>query len=266
MSYIAFELDALNMVPDVAAAAGATPGEVAHGLLKLWAYCFRGEVDVVTDTHLRGFLGRDMTPALEAFGFLERLEPGLWRVRGAGRYLRVKASRRKGGHAAKANLVPGGGKKKRLPRGQPTGQPSASREAAESEPRLDLGPTPSTEHRAPTTESEALAPAAPPPSARVASDSLCADFRAATGAAYLWAGEKDGTALAALLRAAPLEEVRARWRRGLAATGWKGVRTVAQLRAKWNDLATDGPPRDVTRGFAEPSEWSTEPGSREVAL
>jgi len=65
------------------------------------------------------------------------------------------------------------------------------------------------------------------------------DFRAATGADYLWQGAKDGAALAVLLKAATLDEVRARWRRGLAApeSAWASCRTVAQLRAKWNDLA-----------------------------
>lgn len=71
------------------------------------------------------------------------------------------------------------------------------------------------------------------------SDLLCEDFKATTGSAYLWQGAKDGVALAELLKAATLEEVRTRWRRGLKANpdDWASCRTVAQLRQKWNDLA-----------------------------
>lgn len=155
-NYIAFELDALNMVPDVANAAGLPAGDVAHGLLKLWAWCFRNETDVATTTHLLGFFGKPTAPALEAFGFLEPLDSTTWRVRGAERYLRVTAGRRKGGLAAKANLVPGG---KRAAEAQPSG----SRGQAETEPRLDLGLSPTTDDRAPTTEHRKEEAAPPPP-------------------------------------------------------------------------------------------------------
>ena len=70
-----------------------------------------------------------------------------------------------------------------------------------------------------------------------------ADFKAVTGTEYLWQGAKDGVALADLRRAFSLEEVRARWRRGLQAPAddWASCRTVAQLRSKWNDLADAKP-------------------------
>lgn len=64
-----------------------------------------------------------------------------------------------------------------------------------------------------------------------------ADFQAVIGAPYHWHGAKDGVALATLLKANTLEEVRERWRKGLRATGWASCRTVAQLASKWNDLA-----------------------------
>ena len=75
------------------------------------------------------------------------------------------------------------------------------------------------------------------------SDALVADFRDVTGSEYLWQGAKDGTALAELRKSFGLDEVRARWRRGLAAPAdeWASCRTVAQLRAKWNDLADAKP-------------------------
>ncbi len=101
MSYIAFDLDALNVAPAVARAAGIGENDVIGGLVRLWAWCFRQETDEVTALQLRGHFGLDAGAALEAFGFLEGLTPDRWRVRGASRYLRVKASQRAA--AAKTN-------------------------------------------------------------------------------------------------------------------------------------------------------------------
>lgn len=234
MTYLAFELDALNIVPNVAAASGLTAPEVSHGLLQLWAWCFRSESDRVQGVHLAGFFGgRDAAPALVAFGFLEP-EGDVFRVRGAARYLRIKEGRRKGGRAAKKNLIPGGPKAGGMPRGKPRPEPRVSRAQAEQDPRLDLGLSPSTEHRAPNEKKGA---------GTRPSDLLVADFKAATGSDYLWQDAKDGVALAALLKGFPLDEVRARWRRALRLPGdeWERCRTVAQLRSKWNDLAGEAP-------------------------
>lgn len=88
------------------------------------------------------------------------------------------------------------------------------------------------------------APAAPTPPRE--SDALCDDFKAAIGSPYRWQGVKDGKAFAELRKIASLDEVRTRWRRGLAlpADEWLSCRTVAQLAAKWNDLAdAKAPPR-----------------------
>jgi hypothetical protein len=74
--------------------------------------------------------------------------------------------------------------------------------------------------------------------AKHASDLLCLRFLAITGKKYAWNGAKDGAALSWLLKAADLDEVLTRWERGLKATGWRNVATVAQLRMKFNDLAT----------------------------
>ena len=106
MNYIAFELDALNKVPLVANAAGIRAQDVTHGLLTLWAYCFREEVDRVRDAHLAGFFGSSTVgAALEAFGFLEADGVGCWRVKGAQRYLRVRESRREGGKKGRAKQM-----------------------------------------------------------------------------------------------------------------------------------------------------------------
>ena len=237
MSYLAFELDALNVMPNVGAACGLSAPEVSHGLLHLWAWCFRSESDVVTDVHLAGFFGgKDAAAALVAFGFLEP-QGDAFRVRGAARYLRVKEGRRKGGQKAKNNLIPGGRKAAPKPRVEPRVEPRPSRDQAEDGARLPLGLSPSTEHRAPNEKQGTAQP----------SDLLQADYLEATGAAYLWQGAKDGAALATLLKAAPLDEVRRRWRKGLMAPAdeWASCRTVAQLRSKWNDLAGEAQPARV---------------------
>lgn len=144
MAYIAFELDALNVMPAVGAAAGVSPDVVAHGLLKLWAWCFREETDSVTDVHLAGFFGPGVAPALEAFGFLEKSDAG-WRVKGAQRYLRVKEQRRNAGRARSLSAGRSAGK-------FTSEKPAEDQRSASEKPAL----TPSTEHRAPNTESKAL--------------------------------------------------------------------------------------------------------------
>lgn len=144
MSYLAFDLDALNVVPDVARAAGMTPGDVSYGLLRLWAWCFRERQDVVSPTHVRGFFGTDATPALEAFGFVETTPTGL-RVRGAERYLRVAERQSKAGKARAALAG--------APAGRVAGR-FTSQSPATDQPTTSHPPalTPSTEHRAPNTE------------------------------------------------------------------------------------------------------------------
>lgn len=69
------------------------------------------------------------------------------------------------------------------------------------------------------------------------SDRLCDDFEKLVGEKYSWQGAKDGTAFAKLRKEFSLDEILDRWRKGLRASGWQQVRTVAQLASKWNDLA-----------------------------
>ena len=249
MSYIAFELDALNVAPAVARSARVGEEIIISGLVRMWAWCFREKTDTITADQLRGHFGADVAPALVAFRFLEAAGDS-WRVRGAQRYLRISEARSKGGKAASGNLKRGTAQ----PEVQPGVSPGSSPAPAGSQPGVSpgCGPalTPSTEHRAPNTEkdsppaSRARLPkvASPNPRPRE-TDDLCTDFRQATGADYRWNGAVDGTAFAKLRKEFSLEEIRTRWRTGLnVASGWLAVRTVAQLASKWNDLAS-GPPK-----------------------
>lgn len=75
-----------------------------------------------------------------------------------------------------------------------------------------------------------------PPSPRE-SDRLMADFLEIIQSPYVFGGAKDGAALAHLQKTETMDEISRRWRIGLNSSGWLGVRTLAQLRSKWNDLA-----------------------------
>ena len=76
-------------------------------------------------------------------------------------------------------------------------------------------------------------------SMRELSDAMCEDFAQSRSGKYLWS-RVDGIQLTRLRKAATDAEIRERWRRGLTAHGWQQVSTVAQLAAKWNDLAPSG--------------------------
>lgn len=57
MSYIQVELDAFNAFPLVARATGLSVEVVSHGLLSVWAHCYRAKVDRLRLVELRGFFG-----------------------------------------------------------------------------------------------------------------------------------------------------------------------------------------------------------------
>lgn len=233
MSHIAVDLKVIEVhAPGVARAAGVSEDRILAGLVRLWHRCWSTKSATISRTALAASMGGErideIANAMVDAGLLEALTDG-WRVRGADRYLRLAEARSRGGKAAAKHLVPGA----RFSASAQS-QPRASPEPAEKPSGLVSALSPSTEHRAPniTTKNTAPAPRAPRDS-----DLLEQDFEAVTGSQYGWNGAKDGAALAWCLKQAPLEEVRARWRRGLAADGWLLVRTVAQLRSKWNDLA-----------------------------
>lgn len=226
--------------------------------------------------------GKDCDPlTLVHLGLLEQVGDR-FRVRGMSRYFEPVMSRIRARRAASA-----GGKASAESRRATTGsaQPRSgvasefASSPGQADLKADFEATPKRDRSDAEAESnpsgqrsavsgqrqETSAPRAATLAKSRVSDELCADFESVTGSAYLWSGAKDGVALAALLKAASLEEVRTRWRRGLEApsTAWASCRTVAELRSKWNHLGT--PTRDVTRGVAEPSDW-TGRETREVTL
>lgn len=235
MSYIAVGLKVIEgLSQSVARSTEVSEDRILAGLVRLWHRVWSSKSEVLTMSQLAGVFGAEKINVIaEALcaDFLEPVEGG-FRVRGASRYLRVRAGLSKGGKAASGNLKRGS----KLPGSEPGPQPEPAGTTAGKSPGFAPALTPSTEHRAPK---KSIAGAVAPPVRE--SDVLCADFEATTGTAYLWQGAKDGVALARLLKVATLDEVRARWRKGLEAPpdAWISCRTVAQLHTKWNDLAAN---------------------------
>ena len=166
MSYIAFDLDALNVSRDVGAAAGIPEERVTHGLLRMWAWCFREKTASVTAVHVRGFFGTDCGEALIAFGFLAREGDG-FRVRGAERYLRISEARRRG--AERTNAA----KRKRATSAEGA---TVERRSSDAQATLDRALpdalTPNTEHRTPSTEHQKEEEAPPPKTLAIAAFAL----------------------------------------------------------------------------------------------
>lgn len=109
--YIALELDAFEDAEKAARKAGVHADVVMAGLPRLWVHCWRRKTDRVRPEDLdQFFTGADerLRRALAAVGFTEiDGDPAGDRVKGAARLLRISASKSRGGHAAKGNLLRG---------------------------------------------------------------------------------------------------------------------------------------------------------------
>jgi len=253
MTYLAFDLDALNVAADLGRAVGVPEERITHGLLRLWAWCFRSKTETVDETQVRGFFGAEATTALISFGFLEPQKDN-FRVRGADRYLRITEARRRGGLMSKKNIISDVYSKKQAQKRTktssnpaPAGAPAelklgSSSAQARLQPELKLGSspalTPSTEHRAPNIKRLVEDQKNDEPKI---SDLLCEDFVSIIGSKYFWQGAKDSVALEKLKKHSGIEEIRSRWKLGLTqdSKSWKSCRTVAQLALKWNELAPE---------------------------
>ncbi len=249
MAYIAFDMDAMRLVPQVAQAASMEPPVVGWGLVQLWQFCWLQKTETVTATHLKGFFGGDISDALLAFGFLERSNKG-FRVRGADRYLRIQKAQADAGKRASDNLKQNSKTEppaitrpdRPLLGGADAGfrvEPEPSRNLAGTQPGPSRSQkpalTPNTEHRTPNEKTTAGASRS-----RALSDALCVVFREITTHKYEHQGPKDAEGLKRLLKFETTdEEILRRWRRGLVGTYKRDAKTIAQLASKWNELATD---------------------------
>jgi hypothetical protein len=247
MPYLQYDVDAKKQVPKVARSAGMSTAEVGWGLLELWEHAWTADTDVVGEVVLTGCIGpsEQLRTALVAFGFLERLEDGQWRIKGTDRYSKADEARSRGGKAAAGNLIPGA-RHKAKPRTESLGSPSA---AAESQPRASrenvsaahrVNREPRTENRETTTPPT---PSKQMPHRTPLVERVAEVFKAERGADYSpsFADEQAGRAL---LGKGPEDEVLRRWGIGLRAR-YPACNGLPDLLRNWNAYATEaanGPP------------------------
>ena len=239
-NYIAVDLKVVEVLaPMVARSAGISEDRALAGLVRLWHRCWSTTSDVVTLSQLGGCFGGEGIESVAKVLSDDFLEPvdGGYRVRGAARYLRLKASRRRGAEMTNAARSKSVEKSTLLERGKRS---------------LNDALSPSTEHRAPSTEAKDSAPAKPSRPKRAAStpDPRHAPLVAALVAAspgYAFTG-RDARAVAALLKLGDPAEVERRWRRALSRDTFPRVRALHELVAAWNHFSTVGG-ADVRRGL-----------------
>lgn len=158
--FIAVDLKVIEgLAAAVARSSGASEEAVGWGLVRLWHRCWADEIDHLGRGEMAGVFGGQnldlVTAALESFGFLERSEAG-WRVKGAGRYLRLKESRRRG--AVETNA------KKRRSKATASDAQSRSRASLSDAQSRSLTESPNTE--SPNTEENTLRAEKPPAGSR----------------------------------------------------------------------------------------------------
>jgi hypothetical protein len=274
MSFLQFDLDAIPKVPKVARYHQVAEGVIAWGLLQLWELCWRDKTNVVTAAHLKGCFGVDATEGLLAFGFLRPEADGFW-VKGSEKYLRIRKGQSEGGHAAKANLIPGA---VHLPKPAEAMAPSPSA-PAEGEPkdfeevvRLPMGSTASSEQRAANSEQrrEGEKAKSPPFSAPPATsaappvrqtglgskglrDMMDAAWLQKHGTPYVWAFAEE-QAMRPLLQRGNETEVLRRWVRALDWPGWPHCGAVKDLVQHWNRYGAEPPKPPPTKGRAPESD------------
>lgn len=248
MSYIAFDLDALNQAPAVARAAGVDENLVIAGLARMWAWCFRTKTDAISETHARGFFGADVVDALLTFDFLaESAGEGVYRVRGADRYLQVSKARSENGKkaAASGNLkrgksrpAAGGGAGATFPNSaQPS--PQCGPALPPTEPQQTPSPTPSTKHLTPSTIEKDVAGSEPPPPKEHQQIIVecCRIYETHLRAPYGFTPRdaRHVKELRALAREP--EEIYARWELALKKRDkWPKVMTLGALVSHWNEF------------------------------
>ena len=184
MAYLAVDLDVLEKCEHVARATGADPDKVFAGLFRLWKWCFTEKVDRVLPCQVDGFGlgGQPLHESLSSFGFLEPDSNG-FRVRGAGRYLRVMKAQKDS--AARTNAMkrashgtPNGiphdlptekdGLPNGTPNGLPHGIPNGTPNGLPHGPKSPSPPTPpsSPEHRTSSINTRTSVPSGTEPTSR----------------------------------------------------------------------------------------------------
>lgn len=273
MPYLALDLDAFDDAQAVASATGLPLQHVLGGLALLWRWSWRGKVDRAAGEQICALFGSThaaLLSSLVAFGFLEAGDT--YRVRGVDRYLRLSEARRRGGLAAKKNLVPGARQRKK--------SLGTSREAAQSLPGIALGSDSALSAKVEgrrTKNDKSLAGSAdadPRPSGdatyKAMVDAMYVLFRDDRGVDLESSG-KDWKALQRLREKHETAEIIRRWGIGVRARYKARCSSFTDLEARWNDCgapeASQGPQTRRSGGAtAAETDWSDPPPAEDKGL
>lgn len=265
MPYLAFDLDAKKLVPQIAKSAGVQPCEVGWGLLELWDFVWSRKETFVGETVLMGCFGPNIkvVEALISYGFLEKVDGG-YRVRGADRYLRVSSASDRGSMGGKKTAANGKSKSnlKQFASEESVRSNTEANDLASDELRSDIteanrsnalappkqlrSAPASSEQRAANDLFAGAAEAAPPkpkkqrpPDPRHAPmvKALC---DAAPGYATAFDG-RDAKAVTDLLAKGSDDEILRRWKAARSRDDFPRVRSLPELVTHWHHFAADAP-------------------------
>lgn len=243
MPYLQVEVSVVEgLAARLAAAGGITEDQAIGGLVRLWHLAWTRKVDRLSRVAIAAcFPGSNWDLLIQGLVEFEFLAPAenSWIVRGADRRLGLLAARQK----AAANTNAKRQETARSADGPPYGQPLKSDGPPYGQATV-LHPAPSTQK--PSTQKKQQALALEGSQFSEAQKAIAETWAIELGGKYGWQGAKDSDALKRLLKKASIPEINDRWGAGLRTPSdkWHGVRTVAQLDSKWNDLA-DKVPREA---------------------
>lgn len=255
MPYLAFDLDAKKLVPQVAKSAGVQTADVGWGLLELWDFVWSKKTATVDTLVLTGCFGPNdrVIDALVSYGFLEP-DGDDFRVRGAERYLRVAAARSEGGKKSAGNLKRGN-KAPEPPAGAEPGKSPGSLPApAGDQPEGSRGGFPaltaSSEQRASNAlfagSAEADPPKKKPKADKPADPRHAPTVKALTDIGFSFRGGHHAKVVTELLAlGGSLEAVVEAGRRALAHKGYPTVRALPELLTHWDHFKP--PPKPPPR-------------------
>lgn len=275
MPYLQVELDALHSAQCAAISVGRDPSLLIGRLVLLWAWGFKAKSETCTEAQSLAFFGDDaLRQAASQFGFITK-EADRWRIKGADRWRLISERRANAGKQGATSRW--GQKRKEVwqnmandgnchvgtePKSalagelcnNPTGYMSAPvvknmALATKSHGTCQIPPiTSKEEEEAPRSGARARTPQKtrkpPAPDWKETQHELAVEFSRATGQAYEWA-KHDYVALSLLLQRHGRQATVSAWKTGLAVPPgkWPHIASVAQLRARWNDVAALTPKR-----------------------
>lgn len=258
-NFIAVELKVIEQhAPAVARAAACSEDRVLAGLNRLWHYCWSNTTDEIDLDGLASLFGGErietLAKCLMVREFLDDISSAgtRFRVRGAEKYLRLKAARARGAKLTNE-------------RRSKSARPARSKSVVER--ALPDALSPNTEHRTPKeTTSPPAAPVVVPNPRHAPLVKLLVDaFEKRFGTRYAFTG-RDAKAVTNLIAKAGDVEVLRRW--AIAMTNqFRKARCIHELDSRWNDFvepeSTAGPPKGAAYRDKAATDWSDGTSFRE---